>query len=106
LKEKRSKELAREIFVSLGWNGRIRNLTTEEKRELDIFLRTGVSRYSIDLGCGRVFIDPLFCMRVERAVEKYGHIVYDIINDIYCGFPEDGLNEEVDSSKLFKKKGG
>jgi len=99
-----NEDLAREIFVSLGWAGRIRNLTIEEKNALDLFMQKGVSAHTLNLGCGKVFIDPLFAMRVKRAVAKYGDEVYDIINDIFCGFPEDGLNEEVNSSqkKLFE----
>jgi hypothetical protein len=92
-------ELAREIFVSLGPWGRIKNLTTEEKNALELFFQKGKSVQTLNLGCGKVFLDPVFAMRVERAVQKYGHDVYDIINDIFCGFPEDGLNEEVDSSQ-------
>lgn len=97
--ERYNRELASETFMNLGPQGRLRHLTFAERKELELFLQKGVSNFTVDLGSGHLCIDPVFSMRYKRAIEKYGDVVRDIINDIFCGFPEDGLNEEVDHSQ-------
>jgi len=100
-------ELAMRMFPNLP--ARIRNLTTEEKKEVSSFLKTGKTDYVLKFPCEQAIIDPLLFLRMRRAVEKYGDIVIDIINDILCGFSEDGINvgelpkEEI-LRQLFKKK--
>jgi len=96
-------ELARETMLC-GWTGRIKNLTFEEKKKLELFFQTGKTTNPLVFGSEKIVIDPIFSARVERAVEKYGDVVLDIVNDIYFGFPEDGLNEPV-SDELKKSFG-
>jgi len=85
-------DLAREMF--LNFPARMRNLTTREQKELDLFLQTGKTDKYLSFGCESVIIDPVLFLRTRRAVEKYGDVVIDIMNDILCGFPEDGINVE------------
>lgn len=101
-------ELARMMF--LNFPARMKNLTTEEMIELDGFLSKGKTDKFLKLGCKTVIMDPVLFLRVRRAVEKYGDVVIDIMNDILCGFSEDGINlEELPKEEilreLFKKEG-
>jgi len=101
-------ELARRMFLNLP--ARMRNLTTEEKKALDSLMATGETEYVLRFGCGQVIRDPVLFLRIRRAVEKYGDVVIDIMNDILCGFPEDGINlaelpkEEI-LREIIKKEG-
>jgi len=100
-------ELSRRMF--LNFPARMRNLTTEERKELDSFLVTGKTENIVSFGCEQAIRDPVLFFRIRRAVEKYGDVVIDIMNDILCGFPEDGINlaelpkEEI-LRELFKKE--
>lgn len=99
-------DLAREMF--LNFPARMKNLTIEEKSELDRFLSSGKTDKILALGCKTIIMDPVLFFRVRRAVEKYGDVVIDIMNDILCGFSEDGINtdelpRELILKELFKK---
>ena len=99
-------DLAREMF--LNFPARMKNLTIEEKSELDRFFSDGKTDKSLVFGCKTVIMDPILFLRVKRAVEKYGDVVIDIMNDVLCGFPEDGINtdelpRELILKELFKK---
>lgn len=87
-------ELARETLLCC-WSGRGKNLTFEEKKRLELFFQTGKVANPLVFSPEKMVMDPVFAARVERALQKYGDVVLDIINDIYFGFPEDGLNEPV-----------
>lgn len=94
-KELDNGQLAREMLLS-SWSGRIKNVTFEEKKKLESYFQTGKAENRLVLSPEKIVIDPIFFDRVRRAVEKYGDVVLDIINDIYFGVPEDGLNEPID----------
>ncbi len=82
----------------------MRNLTYAEREELDKFFKSGRTDKVLSFGCGNVIIDPVLFLRVRRAVEKYGYVVIDIMNDILCGFPEDGINvDELPKEEILKK---
>ncbi|MDP2938526.1 MAG: hypothetical protein Q8O13_00360 [Candidatus Omnitrophota bacterium] len=94
-------ELARMMF--LNFPARMRNLTVEEKQELDLFLTTGKTESILTFGCKQVIRDPVLFLRIRRAVEKYGDVVIDIMNDVLCGFPEDGINvEELPKEEILR----
>lgn len=96
-------QLARETLLCC-WSGRVKNLTFDEKKKLELFLQTGKTANPLVFSPEKMVMDPIFAARVKRAVEKYGDLALDIINDIYFGFPEDGLNEAVseDLKKTFE----